>query len=89
MNARESILFRILQNFKVVLVCPTISIIRQIEMVFAFLALLPMTGMLFMIMDRAKRIAIMISVTAVMGIRKNLISMGVIAYPILTALRPR
>jgi hypothetical protein len=77
---------RILQSLEVVLIGAKIYIELSCKRTTAGLTRLPLAVVAFVIVEATQREAAMVVVTAVSGIGKELIGMGVIANPLLTAL---
>lgn len=78
---------RVLQFFKVVLVCPVVDIHFRLLTFFTFFAILPIASMIFLVVLAAKGVAVMIAGAAIMGIREHDILIVIIANPLVAAER--
>jgi len=77
----------VLELLEIVLICCHIHIVLGVEAFTARFAGLPGTSMTLMIVIGTERVAIVISPTAIAGIRKHHIRVAIIAYPVVTTKR--
>jgi hypothetical protein len=80
------IFWRILQFFEIVLICPKIYIHLCLKALSAFRTVFPVPRVTLVVVIAAKRVAIMIPMTAVSGVRKKDVFVFIVANPVITAL---